>query len=95
MKRMFFFLGGGAGIEQLFCLTIGIATCLCAVLCVLCLVTQSGLILYDPMDCSSPSSSVHGNSSDKNTGVGCHAFLQGIFLTEGSNPVLPGGFFTV
>ena len=27
--------------------------------------------------------------SDKNTGVGCHAFLQGIFPTQGSNPGLP------
>ena len=26
------------------------------------------------------------NSSDKNTGVGCHSLLQGIFLTQGSNP---------
>ena len=25
----------------------------------------------------------------KNTGVGCHALLQGIFLTQESNPVLP------
>ena len=25
------------------------------------------------------------NSADKNTGVGCHAFLQGIFLTQGWN----------
>ena len=24
----------------------------------------------------------------KNTGVGCHALLQGIFLTQGSNPGL-------
>ena len=24
----------------------------------------------------------------KNTGVGCHFLLQGIFLTQGSNPVL-------
>jgi len=24
------------------------------------------------------------NSPDKNTGVGCHALLQGIFLTQGS-----------
>ena len=28
------------------------------------------------------------NSSGKNTGVGCHALLQGIFPTEGSNPGL-------
>ena len=26
--------------------------------------------------------------ADKNTGVGCHALLQGIFLTWGSNPCL-------
>ena len=32
-----------------------------------------------------PGSSVH---EDKNTGVGCHALLQGIFLTQGSNPHL-------
>ena len=25
----------------------------------------------------------------KNTGVGCHVLLQGIFLTQGSNPGLP------
>ena len=32
----------------------------------------------------------------KNTGVGCHALLQGIFLTQGSNPslLLAGRFFT-
>ena len=28
------------------------------------------------------------DSPDKNTGVGCHDFLQGIFLTQGSNPLL-------
>ena len=26
--------------------------------------------------------------SSKNTGVGCHALLQGIFLTQGLNPRL-------
>ena len=36
-----------------------------------------------PMDCS-----VHGDSPGKNNGVGCHAFLQGIFPTQGSNPDL-------
>ena len=30
------------------------------------------------------------NFSGKNTGVGCHFFLQGIFLSQG----LAGGFFT-
>ena len=41
-----------------------------------------------PMDCSLPGSSVHGDSLGKNTGVGCHALLQGIFSTQGSNPGL-------
>ena len=30
------------------------------------------------MDCSLPDSSVHGDSPGKDTGVGCHALLQGI-----------------
>ena len=34
-------------------------------------------------------SSVHGDSAGKNTGVGCHALLQGIFPTQGLNPGLP------
>ena len=29
------------------------------------------------------------SSPGKNTGVGCHSLLQGIFLTQGSNPSLP------
>ena len=58
---------------------------LCAVLC---LVTQSCLTLCNPMDCSPPGYSVHGDSPGKNTGVGCHFFLQGIFLTQGLNPGL-------
>ena len=28
------------------------------------------------------------NFPGKNTGVGCHSLLQGIFLTQGSNPCL-------
>ena len=55
----------------------------------LCLVTQLCPTLCDPMDCSSPRSSVHGDSPGKNTGVGCRALLQGIFLTQGSNQALP------
>ena len=35
------------------------------------------------------------NFPGKNTGVGCHFLLQGIFPTQRSNfPVLGGGFFT-
>ena len=61
------------------------------------LVTQSCLTLCNIMNCSPPGSSVHGDSPGKNTGVGCHVLLQGIFLTQGLNPGLPhaGGFFTV
>ena len=55
---------------------------------VLCLVAQSCPTLCNPMDCSPPGSSVHGDSPGKNTGVGCHALLQGIFPTQGSIPGL-------
>ena len=60
-----------------------------------CLVTQLCPTLWDPMDCSPSGSSVHGDSPGKNTGVGCHAPLQGIFPTEGLNPRIAGGFFTI
>ena len=43
----------------------------------------------DPMDCSTPSSSVHGILY---TGVGCHALLQGIVPTHVS--CIAGRFFT-
>ena len=56
---------------------------------VLCLVAQSCLTLCDAMDCSPPGSSVHGDSPGKNTGVGGHALLQGIFPDQGSNSGLP------
>ena len=53
------------------------------------------------MDCSPPGSSVLGDSPGKNIGVGCHALLQGVFPTQGSNAGLlcllhwqVGGFFT-
>ena len=39
----------------------------------------------DPMDYSPPGSSDHEDSPGKNTGVGCHFLLQGIFLTQESN----------
>ena len=56
---------------------------------VLWLVAQSCLTLWDPVDCSQSGSSVHGDSPGKNTGVGYHALLQGIFPTQGLNPGLP------
>ena len=49
---------------------------------------QSRPTLWDAIDYSSPASSVFGDSPGKNIGVGCHALLQGIFLTQGSNPSL-------
>ena len=52
------------------------------------LVAKLCLTLCDPMDCSPPGPSVHGDSPGKNTGVSCHALLYGIFLTQGSNPHL-------
>ena len=50
----------------------------------------------DPMDCGPPGSSV-GGSPGKNTGVGCHFLLLGIFPTRGSNLVscIANGFFTI
>jgi len=45
--------------------------------------------LCDPIDCSLPGSSVHGDSPGKYTGMGCHTFFEGIFPTQVSNPGLP------
>ena len=56
---------------------------------VLCLVDQLCLTLFDPMDCGPSGSSICWDSPGKNTGVGGHAFLQGIFPTQGSNLGLP------
>ena len=56
---------------------------------VLYLVAQLCPTLCNPMDYSPPGSSVHGDSPGKNTGVGCHALLQGIFPTQGLNSSLP------
>ena len=53
------------------------------------LVDQLCLTLCSPMDCSQPGSSVYGDSPCKNTGVGCHALLQGISPAQGLNPGLP------
>ena len=46
------------------------------------------LILCDAVDCSLPGFSARGDSLGKNTGVGCQALLQEIFLTQGLNPCL-------
>jgi len=74
-----------------------VCVCVCVYICMyvyfylymyVCMYTkplQSYVILCDPMNCSPPGSSVHGDSPGKNTGVGCHALLQGIFLMQESN----------
>ena len=49
---------------------------------------QSCPILCDPVDCSPPRLLCPWDSPGKNTEVRCHALLQGIFLTQGSNPCL-------
>ena len=60
---------------------------ICCSVCV-CMCAQLCWTLCDPMDCNPPGSSGPWDSPGKNTGVGCHALLQGIFPTQGSNPSL-------
>ena len=50
------------------------------------LLAKSRLTLCNLMDCSPARP---WNSLGKNTGVGSHSLLQGIFPTQGSNPGLP------
>ena len=57
---------------------------LCA--CVCAKLLQSCLTLCNPVDCSLPASSVHGDSPGKNTGVGCHP-PQGHLSNPGIKPV--------
>ena len=57
-------------------------------MCCVHLVTQSCPTLCNPLDCSPPGSSVHGDSPGQNSGVGCHFLLQGIVPTQGWNPGL-------
>ena len=57
----------------------------------ICLVAQSCPTLGNSMDCRPAGSPVLEDSPGKNTGVGCHALLQGIFPTQGLNPDLPWG----
>ena len=52
-------------------------------------VIQSCLTLCDPMNCSLPGFSVHGDSPGKNTGVGCHFLLQGNLPNPVIKPLSP------
>ena len=54
--------------------------CLCAKL------LQSSLTLCDPMDHRPSRLLCPWDSPGKDTGLACHALLQGIFLTQGLNP---------
>ena len=73
--------GDGEGRGSLVC---------CSLCAVLFLVAQSCLTLCNPLGCSPPGSSVHGDSPGRNTGVGCYSLLQIIFPTKGLNPGLLG-----
>ena len=53
------------------------------------LVTQSCQTLCDPMDCSLPGSSVHGDSPGQNTEVGSCSCLQGNLPNPGIKPRSP------
>ena len=51
--------------------------------------TQSCPTLCNPIDCMQPTRLLcPWDSPGKNTGVGCHSLLQGIFLVQGLNLVL-------
>ena len=52
-------------------------------------VAQSCPTLCNPVDCSPPGSSVHGDSPGKNTGVGYHFLLQGNLPNPGIEPRSP------
>ena len=58
--------------------------------CVHAKLLQSCLTLFSPVDCSLPGSSVYEYCPGKKIEVGCHALLQGTFLTQGPNLHLLG-----
>ena len=62
----------------------------------LCLVAQLCLTVCNPMGCSPPGSSVHGDFPGENTGVGCHASSKGPYQPRNRARVscIAGGFFT-
>ena len=69
----------------------------CTAMCVLCLVAQSCPALCNPLECSPPGSSVHGDSPGKNTGVGCHAPSRGYSQSRDQIQIscIAGGFYIV
>ena len=77
-------------------------TCLyiCTGVCLLCAELLQSCPTLQPFDCSLPGVSVHGILQARILEWVCHFLLQGIFLTQGSNPVslkspaLAGRLFT-
>ena len=65
------------------CICMCVYIYMCVYMGVLC--AKSCPTLCNPLYCSLPGSSIRGIFSDKNTGVGCHFLLQGIFPTQRSN----------
>ena len=63
-----------------------ICVCACVRVCVSCSVMPTPC---DPLDCSCQAPLSMEFSRQENTGVGCHALLQGVFPTQGLNPGLP------
>ena len=58
-------------------------SCFCTLHVYACMLNYFSCVqLCDPMDCSLPGSSFHGIPG-KNTGVGCHALVQGICPIQG------------
>ena len=64
------------------CVCVSVSVCLCVSVCV------SVCVHAHPMDYSPIRLLCPWDSPGKNTGVGCQALLQGIFLTQRSNPGL-------
>ena len=64
-----------------------IHTYICEYMYVLCVLSRSDVSdSLQSHGCSQPGSSVHGDSPGKNTGVGCHALLQGNLPNPGIEP---------
>ena len=61
-------------------------------LCLLAQLLQTCPTVFDPMDCTPPPTPTRllypWDSPGKNTRVGCHFLLQGVFFTQESNPHL-------
>ena len=72
-------------IENTLCFKYTWRVCVCVCVCVSCSVMSSS---FWPHGLKLSSLLFPWDFPDKNTGVSCHSFLQGIFLTQGLNPHL-------